>query len=66
MATIEIISTDQGHVIRTDNKARPFRIRGENRMLAFTTLAAAKKALKAKMDKHCAEVSAMRKDGVSC
>jgi len=66
MTAIEVISTDQGHIIRTDNKARPFRIRGKNRMLAFSTVAAAKKALKQRMDDRCDEVLAMQRGGISC
>ncbi len=61
-----IINTDQGHVIQTSNKKRPFRICKNGRMVSFKTLEAAKQAMSKSTEAAHSEVVAMRESGVSC
>jgi len=63
---MNIINTEFGHVIKTRNKKRPFRICKQGRLSSFSTVEAAEAALKRNIETAHEEVIAMQKAGVSC
>ena len=63
---MKIHSTNQGHVIETNNASRPFRICKNRRTCSFKTLDAAIRAQEKSIKSIHADVYALRKSGIDC